>query len=120
MADFDFKKYLAQSAHMDDKELAETILKEQGVGAGLNEYLEDIHTSGAQILSSYVSDDEVGHLLAAISGISCGRILSSKEVDPATKVQLAVLMTKNPALLKTLTMSVMCAAVGMSAKEDWR
>ncbi len=120
MTEFDLKKYLAQVSHMSGEELRDTVVKGTTVGVGLEEYLHEIHNAGAQIIASHTAEDEVDHLAAMVSGISCQKVIMSPDIPAHEKAILAALMTAESGLVKKLTLSVMCAMTGMVNKEEWR
>lgn len=117
---FDLKKYLAQVAHMDEEEVKETVLHGSTVGFGLEEYLNETHQAGAEILSRYITGPELNHLLAMVAGVSTGHLLGSSEIPGGEKLFLASAMTSHPDLLKAIALSILCSATGIINKEEWR
>ncbi len=117
---FDLKKYLAQAAHMETSELRDVVLNAKDVGAGLREYTLEIHKAGANIIGNYIGEGELNHLLAIVAGVSTRMMMESPDLDQNEKALAAMLMTTSPDFLRHITLSIMCAAIGVAAREEWR
>lgn len=114
---FDLKNYLKLAAFTSTEELAKMVLEDK---SGLDEYIHEIHHDGASILAQHVTGDEIDHLLSLVAGVSTGKMLESPEITPTDKVLLLSIMTGNASFMKALTLSIMCAAIGLVTREEWR
>lgn len=118
--EFDLKKYLAQTAHMSPDEIKDVVINSTDVGNGLSEYINGVHSDGAHVIEHYVTDDELDHLLALVAGISTSKMMETPEISKEDKILLLAIMTGNSEFMKALTLSVMCASIGIAGREEWR
>lgn len=121
MDEFDLKKFLAQTAQAGEDETIRMIMGDEKEAIGLNEYLSDIHNSGARIIANYIAEDEVHHLLALIAGISTAEVMfSSLGSDHENMLHLTRFVASHGDIVTALTLSIMCATVGLVCREEWR
>lgn len=118
--EFDLKKYLAQTAHMSPDEIKDAVLNNKDVGDGLGDYIKSVHSDGAHIIEHYVTEEELDHLLALVAGISTSKMMETPEIGTQDKILLLAIMTGNAEFMKALTLSVMCASIGIAGREEWR